>query len=87
MFKKEERRRTLYYELFNSPAGKEVLADLSRNYKVLNTTFVEGDSPLSAFNEGARSVVMSLIQLAGSSPQEILQRIKKLEAEYGRTDQ
>ena len=87
MFKKEERRRTLYYELFNSPAGKEVLADLSRNYKILSTTFVEGDSHLSAFKEGARSVVMRLMQLARSSPQEVMQHIKKLEAEYGRTDQ
>ena len=87
MFQKEKRRRTIYYEIFNSPAGQEILVDLSRAYHVLDTTFVKGDSHHSAFNEGARSVVISLISLAGTSPQEILLRHKKLEEEHGRIDQ
>lgn len=85
-YRKEAKRKNAYRELFNTESGKEILSDLSKRYNILNTTFVAGDPCSSAFNEGARSVVMSLIKLSSITVEEINDQLKRMEKDGRRNE-
>jgi hypothetical protein len=49
-----------YKQVFASPEGKKVLEHLIRTY-MLKTSHVEGDPYSTAFNEGARNVLLFIL--------------------------
>ncbi len=60
--------RVAYRQVFGSPSGQEVLADLLRNTGVSRVSFVPGDPGLSAFHEGQRRVGLYLVEMINSDP-------------------
>lgn len=51
-----------YAELFKSDIGQKVLYDLLRCHGVLGACHVPGDPYSTAFNDGARSVVLRIMK-------------------------
>lgn len=51
-----------YKETFNSASGKIVLRHLMRNHSFLIPVHVDGDQQASAFNDGARNVVIQILR-------------------------
>jgi hypothetical protein len=47
---------------FGTPSGKRVLRYLMKRSGFMNTSFVQGDPNLSAFNEGQRALVIDLVK-------------------------
>jgi len=82
---KERKRRTLYHDLLNIPEGKEMLADMAHRHYMFTTTHVPGDPHYTAFNEGRRSVVVELLQLANISLSELQATLKRQETD-GRSE-
>lgn len=60
--------RVSYRQVFGSPSGQEVLADLMRNTGLSRSSFVPGDPGLSAFHEGQRRVGLYIIDMVNSDP-------------------
>ncbi len=54
---------TLYRQVFNSNEGLIVLDDLKNRYHTNSTTFERGDPHYSAFLEGQRDVVLSIMRM------------------------
>ena len=52
-----------YKITFDTENGQKVFADLQTRFHVLSSTNVKGDSHESAFMEGQRSVVLTIINL------------------------
>ena len=52
-----------YRELFLSEEGAAVLEDLQARFNIINTTFERGDPHFSAFLEGQRSVVLTIMRM------------------------
>jgi len=52
-----------YREAFLSEEGKAVLEDLQARFNINNTTFERGDPHFSAFLEGQRSVVLTIMRM------------------------
>jgi len=63
MDKRIEQITQSYKQIFDSENGKKVLQDLANRCSYNNTTFVEGDSHATAFEEGKRSVFLFIKQL------------------------
>ena len=84
LLKKQAKRAAKYFDLLNSDLGKEVLADMCDRHFMLTTTHVPHDPHTTAFNEGRRAVIAELIQLAGTSPLELQEKIKLQQKEDGR---
>lgn len=60
-----------YQELFNSPAGRIVMAHLVAKFGFINkTTFVPGDPMHSAIYEGQRSVMVYIGQQLAFNPED-----------------
>lgn len=54
--------QVLYRQVFNSAEGLVVLEDLKKRFSVNATTFERGDPHYSAYLEGQRSVVLSIMR-------------------------
>ena len=54
--------QVLYRQVFNSAEGLVVLNDLQKRFNVNASTFERGDPHYSAFLEGQRSVVLSVMR-------------------------
>ena len=54
--------QVLYRHVFNSAEGLVVLNDLQKRFNVNAPTFERGDPHYSAFLEGQRSVVLSIMR-------------------------
>ena len=54
--------QVLYRQVFNSAEGLVVLNDLQKRFNVNASTFERGDPHYSAFLEGQRSVVLSIMR-------------------------
>lgn len=52
-----------YREAFLSEEGTAVLEDLQARFNINNTTFERGDPHFSAFLEGQRSVVLTIMRM------------------------
>jgi len=81
MSRKQARLLEAYHGLLNTPEGKEILADLASRYNVFSPTFDPNSERASAFNEGARNVVLDLIKRARTSPEEILAKLELMESD------
>lgn len=57
--------QTTYRQVFNSVEGQRVISDLQRRYHINATTFERGDPHYSAFLEGQRDVVLTIMHLMG----------------------
>jgi hypothetical protein len=58
--KKGRELRTAYKEVFRSPQGEKVLADLADLGCMMRPTYVKGDPHMTSFSEGARSIVLGI---------------------------
>ena len=54
--------QVLYRQVFNSAEGLVVLDDLKKRFNLNATTFERGDAHYSAYLEGQRSVVLSIMR-------------------------
>ena len=54
-----------YQDLFDSPEGRAVLADLADYCNATQSSFVPGDPCETAYREGARRVYLHICQCAG----------------------
>jgi len=77
--RRQARLLEVYHGLLHSPEGEEILADLSSRYNVFSPTFDPQSERVSAFNEGARNVVLDLIKRARTSPEAILAKLEQIE--------
>ena len=77
--RKHTRLLQLYFSVFNSSEGEEIIADLSTRYNVFSPTFDPESERVSAFNEGARNVVLDIIKRARTSPEKILAKLEIME--------
>jgi len=66
-------RREDYLAVFDNPQGKRVLKHLCRVGYVDKSTFVSGDPHQTSLNEGMRRIVLSILKLINTEPQEILE--------------
>lgn len=64
-----------YRSVFSTPQGELVLSHLAKIGHVADTTFVQGAPDISAFNEGRRHLVLSIIRNANRDPFVIAQRL------------
>ena len=60
----------LYRQVFNSAEGLVVLEDLKKRFSVNATTFERGDPHYSAYLEGQRSVVLSIMRFMEERQQQ-----------------
>ena len=58
-----EQLQLIYRQVFKTIEGQQVLEDLQRRYHVNATTFERGDPHYSAFLEGQRDVVLTIMHL------------------------
>ena len=84
--KGHKRSLLIYHNLFDSEDGRDVLADLASRFRVFGTTFDPESDRASAFNEGARNVVLDIIKRARTSPETVLARLEQTEAHDRRSD-
>lgn len=64
---------TMYQTLFATPEGEFVLKDLRRAFGD-RPSFVDGDSHLTAYNEGQRDVYLRIKKLLEMDLKEIIER-------------
>lgn len=62
--------QVLYRQVFNSAEGLVVLEDLQKRFNLNTTTFERGDPHYSAYLEGQRSVVLSVMRLMEERQQQ-----------------
>lgn len=62
-----------YREVFETDAGKQVLADLAKKSGLLATSFAPGDPQATHFAEGRRSLMLEIIAELRWSETEIMQ--------------
>lgn len=83
------RRDTIiaYKTVFNSKEGQKVLLDLMKSCHVMGTTF-SSDPYETAYNEGARSVVLRIIKTINVDPKQMEELLKLGQSEdyYANTD-
>ena len=58
-----EQLQITYRQVFKTIEGQQVLKDLQRRYHLNATTFERGDPHYSAFLEGQRDVVLTIMHL------------------------
>jgi len=66
------RRRHLYRQVFGTPEGKVVLADLLKFCNVRNAVVVPGDPIMTGFNDGVRRVGLRIASICGMSDDELI---------------
>jgi hypothetical protein len=70
-----------YQRLFDTEDGKKVLKDLMKSCG-FDATIVGKDSHETYYNEGARSVVLRIVQNCGLSVDNLTKMIKEMEEHY-----
>lgn len=81
-FLKQIGRVRAYKRLFDTDDGKVVLADLTKSFNPFRCTFTD-DARKSAYLDGQRSVVLSIIKVIGIKDEAIYNEISKLKNEKG----
>lgn len=76
------KKQKLYQDLFNSPAGDKVLADLAIFCKLYEPTYQPGDSHSTAYHEGMRRVYLRIHSYLNRDEKEI----KKIISDYRKGD-
>lgn len=72
-----------YKRVFNVESGdvRKVLKHLCKVAHVMEPTFVEGKPDLSAFHEGQRHIVVSLLNYINKDTDKLLEQLRQLEHE------
>lgn len=74
----EKRRlQARYREVFSGPEGEAVLQHLCREAYVYRCTFVKGDPHATALNEGARRLMLSILQFLGRDLSKMIQQAEE----------
>ena len=60
-----------YREVFRTPAGQRVLADILRRSRVLDTVF-DANPTVAAYGEGQRRVGLEIVELINADPDAML---------------
>ena len=76
-FKDRLQLNSYYKDTFVSVQGQKVLEHLCKKAHVTGSSFVTGDPYLTAFNEGQRHIVMSILQFLYKNPNQLVQQIQK----------
>ena len=66
-----------YRQLFNTDEGKVILRDLKLRNHMLSSTFVPGDTNDTAFREGQRSVVLTILRMMEEKTTAEIQQLKE----------
>ena len=70
-------RHENYVATFQTAAGQEVLRDMCKSFHVLGPTFVAGDPNLTAFREGQRHVVLSILRYVNRDTTAIIKQVEE----------
>jgi hypothetical protein len=65
----EEQRHVLYQQVFNTPPGKQVLAELYERARIESGYFV-AEPMLHAFNAGRADIVLHILRQLNTTPKE-----------------
>lgn len=74
-FKKKRDLIIRYKRLFATEDGKEILHDLMKACHVMNST-LDSDPIQMAHNEGARSIVLRILQTINTDPKQMEELLK-----------
>lgn len=66
-----------YRAVFDTPAGREVLADILTRGNLVETSFVPGDQHTTAFNEGKRRLALEIIERLNVNPEALLKMLRE----------
>lgn len=66
-----------YYGTFTSPDGKLVLQHLIKVGHVTSSTFVAGDPNMTAFREGQRHIVLSILRNVNKDTTALIKQIEE----------
>ena len=72
-------RSRLYRQVFGTPDGERVLADICKMAHIGHSTFIKGDPARTTMNEGARNLALIVLQLAKIDPQRMSERLQQPE--------
>lgn len=95
MFTNQRRATAFYQDCFNTPAGKEVIADMCGAHHFQEPTYVSGagdgmaNALESAFREGERNVILRIMANLGwgiPDIEEMLKQHVRNEADRGEFD-
>jgi hypothetical protein len=79
MFGKKMKETVLAYKrFFDTEDGKKVMADLMKSCHITSST-MSSDPYETAFNEGARSVVLRILKTVNADMSQVEEMIKKME--------
>lgn len=78
---KQLKKYAMYHDVFKSPQGRKVLHDLFVAHNMMQTTYVANDPIAMAMREGERNVVLRILTILETSPQELAKRIEDANAE------
>ena len=78
LLKERAALRDDYEAVFKSPAGAAVLRHMSRKFNLSTPTFTNGDSHLTAFREGQRSVVLTILKFINQDSNQLLEKTKEI---------
>lgn len=67
-----------YESVFKSPAGVNVLNHLSRKFNLSTPTFTQGDTHMTAFREGQRHVVLTILKFINKDSKQLLEQAKDI---------
>lgn len=66
-----------YKSVFGSEDGKRVLWDIMKSSQFMGDGFVAGDPYATAYNSGARSVALRILNLMDMDAEQVMERIKE----------
>jgi len=71
-----------YQVVFNTEEGKRVLYDMMKNTGALTSSFNPDNPHITSFNEGQRSVCISIMKHLKFNPQKFEKMMQQGEQEY-----
>jgi hypothetical protein len=72
-----------YKKTFSTDEGKMVLMDLVKSSGMMASSFVANDPYATAFNEGARSIVVRLIDTIQIDPEKYIKMLEEYKSNQG----
>ena len=77
LLKDRHRVHQSYKTLFRSAEGQVVMRHMMKKFGVTNPSFVQGDANATAFKEGQRHVVLSILKYINRDSDEVAQKIQE----------
>lgn len=66
-----------YKSVFQTPDGEKVLRHILKVGNVTSSSFVAGDSHLTAFREGQRHLALSIFKFVSRDHEKLIEQIEK----------